>query len=204
MLLPCIPRPRLGALQVDVQLAVGELAPEPMGDVHGQGRLADPGLAGHRRDDDRVRWFLGAVAGQQPEDAGDLLLAAGEVDDRRGQQARHRRLRGHVRRDPAGGRLELVAVGTGQLQGVSQPPDGVRIGPADPAPFQVAQGPLAQPRPLGQLLLGEPQSATVPPYQPTQRELPSGRVGCVNLLMHVPSGGSHGRCCALCPCRPGQ
>jgi hypothetical protein len=56
----------------------------------------------------------------------------------------------------------------GQLQGIGQPPDGVRVRPADPAPLQVPQRPLAQPGPLGQRLLGQPQPRPVRPHQPTQ------------------------------------
>jgi hypothetical protein len=85
-----------------------------------------------------VHRFLGAVDCQQFEDVGDLLVPAGEVGDRRGQQARRRRLRGDFRRDPAGGRLELVPVSTGQLQRIGEAADGVRVGPPDPPAFQVA------------------------------------------------------------------
>ena len=173
-----IQRVRLGALEVHIQLAVGELVSQSMGDVHGQGRLADPGFAGHRRDDDRVR-AVEAARCQQLEDLGDLRLAAGEVGHRRGQQAWHRPLRSQPGPDPAGRRLQLVPVPAGQLQGVGQPPDGVLIGPADPAGLQVAQGPLAQPGPLRQLLLGERQPHAVRPQQPPEALLiePGGLAG---------------------------
>jgi hypothetical protein len=67
---------------------------------------------------------------------------------------------------PAGGGLKVVAVPAGQLQRISQPPDGVRVRPAAPPGLQVAQGPLAPPGPFGQLFLGESQLGTVRPHQP--------------------------------------
>jgi hypothetical protein len=167
--------------------------------------LPIPGLAGHRRDDDRVHRFLGAVDCQQFEDVGDLLVPAGEVGDRRGQQARHHAFRPEPECGPTGGRLELVPMPAGQLQCVGQPPDRVRVGPADPVAFEVAQGPFAQPSPFGQLLLGEPEPPTVRPHQPTQRHVVTGPAGCLNILLHVPL---RRLLClglwVLCPCRPGQ
>ena len=77
-----------------------------------------------------------------------------------------------------------------QLQGVGQPPDGVGIGPADPAGLQVAQGPLAQPSSVGHLLLSEAQSRTVRPHQPTQRRLDDGRTRSVSVSLHVPPATS--------------
>jgi hypothetical protein len=44
-----------GAVQVDVQLAVRELAPQLVRDVDSERGLADPGLTGHRRHHRRRR-----------------------------------------------------------------------------------------------------------------------------------------------------
>jgi hypothetical protein len=67
----------LGAAQVHIQLPVGEAWSQPVGDPDSEGGLADPGLAGDRRDDDRGR----LLALQQPLQLGHGGLAAGEVVD---------------------------------------------------------------------------------------------------------------------------
>jgi len=68
-----------GAVQVDVQLAVRELAPQLVGDVDGERGLADLGLAGHRRHHHRRRGPISGRASQQVADQRDLFGAAGEV-----------------------------------------------------------------------------------------------------------------------------
>ena len=79
----------LGAAQVHVQLPVGEPWPQPVGDPDGQGGLADPGLAGDRRDDDRGR----LVVGEQRLQLGQGTFPTGEVVDVGGELARPRRRR---------------------------------------------------------------------------------------------------------------
>ena len=69
--------------------------------MDGQGRLPDPGLAGHRRHHHRRPCVAGR--GQQPVKPGDLLGAAGEVGHRRRQLARRQPLgrRPRPRRHPS-------------------------------------------------------------------------------------------------------
>ncbi len=92
-------RPRARALEVDVQLPVGEGRPRQVGDVHGEGGLADAADAGQRRDGhDAARRAVPGRRGQDVAQLADEGGAAGEVRDRRGQLCRpdggHRRLRG--------------------------------------------------------------------------------------------------------------
>ena len=61
------------AEQVDVQLAVGEAGADPVGRVHGQGRLAQPAGAGDQRDADRAGVVVRAGAGQQVAQVPDLV-----------------------------------------------------------------------------------------------------------------------------------
>ena len=74
-------RGRGRAEQVDVQLAVGEPAADPVRRVHGQGGLAEAARAGHHRDADRAGIAARARPRQQVAQPFHLLVAAGEVGD---------------------------------------------------------------------------------------------------------------------------
>ena len=67
----------LGAPQVHIELPVGKPRPQPVSHPHRKRRLADPGLAGNRRDHDRGR----LLSLKKLLDLGDGDLPAGEVVD---------------------------------------------------------------------------------------------------------------------------
>ncbi len=75
----------LGAVQVDVELTVGEVGAELVRDVHGERRLADAAVAAQRR---RGRRGRPVAAGELLHEQAHLLLAAGEVGDVGRQHAR--------------------------------------------------------------------------------------------------------------------
>ena len=74
-------RGRGRAEQVDVQLAIGEPAADPVRGVHGQRGLAQAARAGHHGDADRAGIAGRARSRQQVTQPLDLLVAAGEVGD---------------------------------------------------------------------------------------------------------------------------
>ena len=81
-------RGRGRAEQVDVELAVGEPAANPVRGVHGQRGLAEAARAGHHRDADRAGIAARARPRQQVGQALHLLVAAGEIGDVGGQLRR--------------------------------------------------------------------------------------------------------------------
>ena len=85
-------RVRLAALQIGVEPAVGEVLAHHLGDVPGQGGLADPAHPGDGDDAAVV-----AVAAQHTGQCGDVAGPAGEVGDRRRHLVRPPFRRGDVR-----------------------------------------------------------------------------------------------------------
>nr|WP_146164014.1 hypothetical protein [Pseudosporangium ferrugineum] len=78
-------RPLVGAAQVEVDLPVGEFRPHRPGGLQRQAGLADPGHPGdHAHHHGRRARSVGRVA-QRPFDPVQFLLAAGEVERRRGR-----------------------------------------------------------------------------------------------------------------------
>jgi hypothetical protein len=128
-----------------------------MGDMHGQGGLSHPTAARNGRHHHRRRSHPVGVAGQQGAESRDHVRPAGEVSDVGGQQERDG---GFARRHqlcPVGttrGGVELQAGRSGQGERVGQQAHRVQAGLAHPSALQLADGARADPRPLGELLLG--------------------------------------------------
>ena len=137
--------------------------------VHREGGLADPGHPA-----DRVNRHHPATTGRRGRlsppghQLAEFVLAAGEGRDiarqrpagrrRRRRPGRSRRGRQDIARRCAapGRRDEQVAGRAVQTQRGGQQHRGVLAGGGVDAPFQVTDRPLAHPRGLGQLLLGQP------------------------------------------------
>jgi hypothetical protein len=121
--------------------------------VRHQGRLADPGGAGHRRNPGR--WLPGPVVHEQGVQNAKLGVASGEARDLVQQLGRA----GGGVRDRVGSTatsaFELLPDCATQLQRVGQPAHRRRAWPHNAAALQFTDRSGAQPGPLAQFLLAQ-------------------------------------------------
>ncbi len=159
------PLPGRVGVQRQEELPVREARRQPVGGVHGERGLADPG---HPVDRVNARHLgVNRPRGQILQQPRQFALAAGEAGriarqgpggrGRGGSWPRVMRGRQHLRRGPpAPGRGDEQRAGRlGQAQCAGQQPGGILAGRAVDSPLQVADRPRGQARRLGQLLLGQ-------------------------------------------------